>query len=261
MPARPHGPRIAIIGGGIGGLAAAAFLRRAGLTATVHEQAPVLTEVGAWLVVAPNAVRLLRRLGVMDAFLRRAVALEWGWEFRRWADGGVLSVERLTDVCEQLYGERTYVIHRSDLLGTVRSAVPGAWIRLGERCTSVEATPDDVLLDFADGSHAEADVVIGADGVHSVVCGALAGRRRPEYSGLCAFAPSCPLTPHRPCPSGRRRRSGSGPAGTSCTTRSAAAAPSTSSPSRPPGTTPTSPGVRRPPPRSSMPSSPTGTPG
>jgi len=187
MPARPHGPRIAIVGGGIGGLAAAAFLRRAGLTATVHEQAPALTAVGAGLVVAPNAVRLLRRLDVMDAFLRRAVALEWGWEFRRWADGGVLSVEKLTDVCEQLYGERTYVIHRSDLLDTVRSAVPGAWIRLGERCTSVEAAPDDVLLNFADGSHAQADVVIGADGVHSVVRGALARRTRPQYSGVCAF--------------------------------------------------------------------------
>ncbi|MFI6564360.1 FAD-dependent monooxygenase [Streptomyces sp. NPDC050534] len=187
MPARPHGPRIAIVGGGIGGLAAAAFLRRAGMTATVHEQAPELTEVGAGLVVAPNAVRLLRRLDVMDAFLRRAVALEWGWEFRRWADGGVLSVEKLTDVCEQLYGERTYVIHRSDLLDTVRSAVPSAWIRLGERCTSVEAAPDDVLLNFADGSHAQADVVIGADGVHSVVRGALARRTRPQYSGVCAF--------------------------------------------------------------------------
>lgn len=187
MPAHSHGPRIAIVGAGIGGLAAAAFLRRAGLTATVHEQAPALTEVGAGLIMAPNAVRLLRRLGVMDTFLRRATALEWGWEFRRWADGSVLSVETLTDVCEQLYGERTYVIHRSDLLDTLRSAVPGAWIRLGERCTAVEAFQDDVVLAFADGSHAEADVVIGADGVHSVVRGDLAGRTPPEYSGVCAF--------------------------------------------------------------------------
>lgn len=67
--------RIAVVGGGIGGLAAAAFLRRAGLTATVHEQASALTEVGAGLVTAPNAVRLLRRLDVLDRFLRGAVAL------------------------------------------------------------------------------------------------------------------------------------------------------------------------------------------
>ncbi|MEU1168647.1 FAD-dependent monooxygenase, partial [Streptomyces sp. NPDC005921] len=87
MPIHVPGPRIAIVGGGIGGLAAAAFLRRAGFSATVHEQAPALGEVGAGLVVAPNAVRLLRRLGVMERFLRRAVPLDWGWEFRRWADG------------------------------------------------------------------------------------------------------------------------------------------------------------------------------
>jgi salicylate hydroxylase len=54
------------VGGGIGGVAAAAFLRRAGLPAVVYEQAPALREVGAGLVLAPNAVRLLRRLGVMD---------------------------------------------------------------------------------------------------------------------------------------------------------------------------------------------------
>lgn len=93
-PGLVHGPRIAVVGGGIGGLAAAAFLHRAGLTATVHEQAPALTEVGAGLVAAPNAVRLLRRLGVMERFLRRAVPLERAWEFRRWADGSVLSVKR-----------------------------------------------------------------------------------------------------------------------------------------------------------------------
>lgn len=183
-----HAPRIAVVGGGIGGLAAAGFLRRAGLTATVYEQAPALGEVGAGLVAAPNAVRLLRRLGVMERFLSRAVSLDWGWELRRWADGTVLSVERLTGVCERLYGERTYVIHRADLLDTVRSAVPGRWIRLGARCTSVEAAGrDGVLLRFADGGAVEADVVIGADGVHSVVRGAVTEPAPPEYSGICAF--------------------------------------------------------------------------
>ncbi|MEU1344757.1 FAD-dependent monooxygenase [Streptomyces sp. NPDC005827] len=187
MPIHVPGPRIAIVGGGIGGLAAAAFLRRAGFSATVHEQAPALGEVGAGLVVAPNAVRLLRRLGVMERFLRRAVPLDWGWEFRRWADGDVLSVEKLSDVCERLYGERTYVVHRADLLDTVKSAVPGDWIRLGARCTSVAESSHGVRLDFADGSSSEADVVIGADGVHSVVRSMVAEPAPPEYSGICAF--------------------------------------------------------------------------
>ncbi|MEV5843610.1 FAD-dependent monooxygenase [Streptomyces sp. NPDC051985] len=192
MSAFAPGPRIAIVGGGIGGLAAAAFLRRAGLTATVHEQAPALAKVGAGLVVAPNAVRLLRRLGVMERFLRGAVPLEWGWEFRRWADGDVLSVERLEGVCERFYGERTYVVHRADLLDTVGSAVPADWIRLGARCTSVEGGPNGAVLRFADGSRAEADIVIGADGVHSVVRGAVVEPTPPEYSGICAFRTTVP---------------------------------------------------------------------
>ncbi|GAB3975335.1 FAD-dependent monooxygenase [Actinoallomurus acanthiterrae] len=187
MPASAPGPRIVIVGGGIGGLAVGAFLRRAGLTATVYEQASALTEVGAGLVMAPNAVRLLRRLGVMERFLRRAVPLDWGWEFRRWEDGSVLSVEQLSGVCERLYGERTYVLHRADLLDTVREAVPGEWVRLGARCTAVEADPDGALVRFADGSRVQADVVIGADGVHSVVRGAVAEPSPPEYSGICAF--------------------------------------------------------------------------
>ncbi|MCX4703755.1 FAD-dependent monooxygenase [Streptomyces sp. NBC_01373] len=187
MPALVHGPRIAIIGGGIGGLAAGAFLRRAGLTATVYEQAPALAEVGAGLVVAPNAARLLRRLDVMEQFLRRAVPLDWGWEFRRWTDGSVLSVEKLSGVCERLYGERTYVVHRADLFDTLRTAVPGEWIRLGARCTAVDPGPDGALLRFADGSQVEADIVIGADGVHSVVRGSVAEPEPPEYSGICAF--------------------------------------------------------------------------
>lgn len=187
MAATGSGPRIAIVGAGIGGLAAGAFLRRAGLTATVYEQAPALTEVGAGLVLAPNAGRLLRRLGVLDRLLRRAVPLDWGWEFRRWADGSVVSVEQLSGVCERLYGERTYVLHRADLLDTLRAAVPGEWVRLGARCTAVEAGHDGALLRFADGGEVEADVVIGADGVHSVVRGAVTEPAPPEYSGVCAF--------------------------------------------------------------------------
>ena len=187
MPDVAHGPRIVIVGGGIGGLTAAAFLHRAGLSATVYEQAPALTEVGAGILVAPNAVRLLRRLGVMERLLRRAVPLEWAWEFRRWADGRVLSVERLGGVCERLYGERTYTVHRADLLDTVRSAVDDEWVRLGRRCTAVEAGPGGAVLRFADGSVVAADVVIGADGVHSVVRGAVADPAPARYSGLCAF--------------------------------------------------------------------------
>jgi salicylate hydroxylase len=179
--------QIAIIGGGIGGLAAAAFLHRAGLPSTVYEQAGRLGEVGAGVVVAPNAARLLRALGVLDVFAERAVALDTGWEFRRWQDGSVLSSEDLATKCESLYGERTYTAHRADLLDAIRRAVPATSVRLGRRCVALDQGGPRHVLRFADGESAEADVVIGADGIHSMVRAALTEPVPPAYSGLCAF--------------------------------------------------------------------------
>src|SRR5580692_5028902 len=156
---------IAIIGGGIGGLAAAAFLRRTGLRATVYEQAGRLGEVGAGVVVAPNAARLLRVLGVLGALEERAVPLEVGWEFRRWQDGRVLSAEDLATNCARLYGERTYTAHRADLLDAISRAAGSADVRLAARCVGLDSGGGRHRLRFADGETAEADVVIGADGI------------------------------------------------------------------------------------------------
>jgi salicylate hydroxylase len=180
-------PRIAIVGGGIGGLAAAAFLHRAGLPAVVHEQARELKEVGAGLVVAPHAVRLLRRLGVLEALLDQAVPLDVGWEFRRWDDGRVLSSEDLAGSCVRLYGERTYTVHRADLLNAISSAVPADAVHLGRRCTGISVHDDSAVLEFSDGASVETDVVIGADGVHSTVRGVVTEPSPATYSGLSAF--------------------------------------------------------------------------
>src|SRR6266508_5015843 len=196
-------PRIAVVGGGIGGLAAAAFLHRAGLPCLLYEQAPELKEVGAGLVAAPNAVRLLRRLGVMDRFLGRAVRLDVGWEFRRWQDGRVISAEDLAGCCERLYGENTYTVHRADLLDVIGHAVPSGTVHLGKRCTSVAVRGGGAVLTFADGTRVEADVVIGADGVHSTVRDAVAELSPPAYSGLCAFRA---IVPADRAPAFARRR-------------------------------------------------------
>jgi len=180
-------PRIAIVGGGIGGLAAAASLHRVGLRAVVYEQAGELREVGAGLVLTPNAARLLRRLGVLGHLDGCAVPLDVGWEFRRWRDGQVLSAEDLAGSCERLYGERTYTVHRADLHSAIAAAVPSGTIRLGMTCTGVSVRGDTAVLAFADGSRAEADIVIGADGVHSTVRGAVTKPSPATYSGICAF--------------------------------------------------------------------------
>lgn len=194
---------VAIVGGGIGGMAAAAFLHRAGVEATVFEQAAEVREVGAGVVVAPNAVRLLRRLGAMERLEEVAVRIDVGWEFRRWADGRVISAENLRDACKRLYGEHTYTMHRADLLDVVRAAVPERVVRLGARCIDVEPGEDGAYLRLADGTTEWADVVVGADGVHSVVRGAVTEPSPPKYSGICAFRA---LVPAEVAPDFARRR-------------------------------------------------------
>ncbi|WP_218577108.1 FAD-dependent monooxygenase [Phytohabitans rumicis] len=197
------GPKFAILGGGIGGLAAAAFLRAKGLDSDVYEQADALTEVGAGLVIAPNAARLLRRLGVLDRFIERAVQMEIGWEFRRWDNGAVLSAESLEEECMRLYGEHTYTAHRADLLDALRSAVPEHSIHLGKRCVSVEFEDDQAVLQFQDGETVRPDILIGADGVHSRVRTAIVGPTHAGESGICAFRA---LVPAEKAPDFAKRR-------------------------------------------------------
>ncbi|HET7527044.1 MAG TPA: FAD-dependent monooxygenase [Burkholderiaceae bacterium] len=184
-------PHIAIVGGGIGGLAAALFLRRAGIAATVYEQADALREVGAGLVVPPNMVRPLLRLGLGDSLQRVAVRLDAAWEFRRWQDGRVLFTQPMGDVCRQLYGVDCYVAHRADLLQLLQAALPAEQLRLGHRCTEAIAHGDGVQLRLARRAAADvvvhADAAIGADGIHSIVRAGAAPHVDARFSGLCAF--------------------------------------------------------------------------
>lgn len=183
--------RIAIVGGGLGGLAAALFLRQAGLHATVYEQASALREVGAGLVVPPNMVRPLARLGLAAQLPDFAVRLEAAWEFRRWQDAHVLSVQPMGDECERLYGAACYVAHRADLLALLQAALPEDQLCLDHRCVEVRQDEGGVELTFARrGGHwakIAADIAIGADGIHSAVGPALQANVEPRFAELCAF--------------------------------------------------------------------------
>src|SRR5713101_4934980 len=95
--------RIAVIGGGIGGLTAALALRRAGFAVDVYEQAPELTEVGGGINMAPNATRVLRGLGLAAGLGREGVR-PLGTHQRRWQDGRTLQRALLNPLCEELYG-------------------------------------------------------------------------------------------------------------------------------------------------------------
>jgi salicylate hydroxylase len=183
--------RVVIVGGGIGGLAAALFLRRAGLDAIVYEQAQETREVGARIVVAPNMVRLMARLGLDDALEAFAVRLEAAWEFRRWQDGRVLSVQPMGEVCKQQYSAHCYVAHRADLLSLLQHALPEDVIRLDQRCISIRQDADCTTALFVSGdgrqTSVDADVIIGADGIHSIIRQAVVPDIRARFSGLSAF--------------------------------------------------------------------------
>ena len=204
MTAQQRDPirRVAIAGGGIGGLAAAAFLRRAGIEVAVFEQARELREIGAGLVVAPNTVRLLRKLGLHEGLTGSGVRLEVGWEFRRWENGEVLFGQRL-DQSVRMYGEDTWVVHRADLLALLRSAVPADDLHLGARAVGVDEDAAGIRLLLDDGTAVDADVVVAADGIHSLLRGLTTSPEPPRYSGICAWrslvpAESAPELARRP---------------------------------------------------------------
>lgn len=183
--------RVAIVGGGIGGVAAAQFLHRAGVQATVYEQNDSLRETGAGIVVPPNMVRLLDELGLQPALERVAVRLESAWEFRRWQDGRVLFSQPMGEACLALYGAHCYVAHRADLLSLLQAALPAAQLRLDHRLKSMRSMADAVDLNFehrrGGATAAQADLLIGADGIHSVVQRYIAADAEARFSGLCAF--------------------------------------------------------------------------
>ncbi len=178
--------RIAVIGAGIGGLSAALSLRRAGFEVDVYEQAAELTEVGGGINMGPNAVRLLFRLG-LRAGLDRVAVRPIGTHQRRWQDGSTLQKAPLNPRCEELYGAPHLTIHRRDLLAVIASAFPAEHIHLGHRLVGFEDRGDSVEARFATGARATADVLVGADGIHSAVRALLFGEEAPQFAGCVAY--------------------------------------------------------------------------
>jgi salicylate hydroxylase len=148
------------------------FLARAGFPVTVYEQAAELTEVGAGLQVSPNASRLLHRAGLAGHLAVTAVR-PTAIEVRRLPDNAILARTELGAAAVDRYGAPYYTVHRARLHSGLLDRVTDP-IRLRHRCVAITEQPDRVELRFADGSTAVADLVLGADGLHSVVRAALA---------------------------------------------------------------------------------------
>ncbi|MEO3761907.1 FAD-dependent monooxygenase [Streptomyces sp. B8F3] len=160
--------RVAVVGAGIAGLAFAAALRRGGVDCHVYEQADRLAEVGAGVQVAPNATRLLHRLG-LRARLRAAAVVPEAIEMRRWDDGLMLQRTPLGDRCLRRFGAPYYTVHRADLHAALLSGLPPDRLHLGARLVAVTQDEAEARLHLADGRTVAADAVVGADGIHSAV--------------------------------------------------------------------------------------------
>jgi 2-polyprenyl-6-methoxyphenol hydroxylase-like FAD-dependent oxidoreductase len=177
---------VAVVGGGIGGLTAAVALLQAGFDVRVYEQAPALPAVGAGIQLAPNCTRVLGRLGLLPAVEPVAVR-PTAFEFRRWDDGRVLSRTTLGDAIAASYSAPYYNAHRGDLTAVLTRAVPPDRVEDGRRCVGVVHRAEGAEVRFADGSSVVADVVVGADGIHSAVRQALFGAEEARFTGHVAY--------------------------------------------------------------------------
>ncbi|MGA7613835.1 MAG: FAD-dependent monooxygenase [Thermoanaerobaculia bacterium] len=153
-----------IIGAGIGGFTAAIALRQEGIESDIYERAAEIRGAGAGVTLWPNAIRVLRRLGLADAIIARGQKIERAR--LRTTDGRVLARSAPGEI-ERTFGEPTIAIHRADLHEILFAAVPRTSLHLGHSCTSVAASKGEVT--FEDGTRVTDDLVIGADGIHSAV--------------------------------------------------------------------------------------------
>ena len=171
---------VGIIGGGIGGVATAVALHRSGIRATVYERSPRLEEVGAGMMLWPNATRVLKELGLLDDVATRS---GHNTHFLVRASCGKV----LMNIALGKFDVPALCTRRSDLLAALLSALPRENIRLGREFTHLEQLKSKVRIHFAVGSVEEHDAVIGADGMRSRVRAQLFGISDPVYRGYTVW--------------------------------------------------------------------------
>ena len=180
------GLTIAVIGGGIGGTAAALSLLQTGFDVQVYEQTSELREVGAGIQISPNASRILHRLGLADQLANLGVK-PLAWHQRRWQDGQTLVRTPIADAMEAAFGSPHYQMHRADVLRTLAGALPSERLHIGHRLTGFLDHGDRVEAQFQNGARIDVDVLVGADGIHSTVRQFLFGPEQPHFTGCMCY--------------------------------------------------------------------------
>jgi salicylate hydroxylase len=178
-------PPVTIVGAGIAGLTLAATLGQGGIQHRVVDQASGFGQVGAGIQLAPNAVRLLHRLGLAERLAADAVRPQ-AMQLHRWHDDHLLTVTTLGQACEDAYGAPYYTVHRADLHSVLAEAAGSQQVGMQTRVVGLTERTSAVELALADGSVERSEVVVGADGIHSVVRNVIV-RDEPRFAGGSIF--------------------------------------------------------------------------
>lgn len=199
MPSAQSRLEVAIVGGGIGGLFAAKALLARNIRVSVYEQAPALGEVGTGVYMTPNSVRHLERVGLGPAVEKWGARV--GGESRYYRnDGTPVAPVQVTD---SKGWNATFGMHRADLIELFANALPDDIVRTDHRCVGFEQNASKARVAFANGATAEADIVIGADGIHSEMRAHVFPPSQPVFSGSVAYRGLVPADQVPEWPAGR----------------------------------------------------------
>ena len=191
-------PKVAIIGGGIGGLAAALALHRRGIEVAVYEQSAEIKEIGAGVNMSPNALKAFRLLGVEDAMVEIGHHTK-ATMARNYKSGRVIRrQENSAGGLEARFGAKFLTIHRADILDVLEGALPDNIFHLGHQCTGVAPGDRASVARFKNGREIEADIIVGADGIRSAVRASMFGAGEPRFTGCVCWRGMVPMEALRP---------------------------------------------------------------